>query len=418
VYLPRFQASPALARGKKRLPDLDKHEHLAGSPSLPARHPHGDGETAGRARRPASRCINAPRSTSVSPSPPPAEAEAEAAQSPAAASHSSNDALYPDRLSRRPRLRSGGECDHQPRLPPPPPPRDGPPSFSPPPPPPPPPPPSCPLTRETVGIELHASCNATNVAQLTAALEDTKQLAQTARQYLHERGRSDAVFRKYFGANATTAPVVGLFDNIAHAAKPGVLLRCDDIDGNCARNQSWAGHWRGSNATAETVICDTSYIKRQRLAQVCSQGYTVAGSRTNVYWASDMLHRCVLPGCCPPSPPLTPPAPPDSLFHVPNTSEDAIHHTADGYANSLELATHGDGEAAHNSDSLIYFALEVYALRVAVPGVGCLGDVAPAAPSSSAHAAPSPTAAVPPPPVTTTEPAGGCHTHADGVVHC
>ncbi|KAI5856876.1 putative peptidase family-domain-containing protein [Tricharina praecox] len=254
---------------------------------------------------------------------------------------------------------------------------------------------SLPAHTPVIGPQLHATCNSTNTAQLTAALQDTAELSLVARQYLLENGRTDPVFTKYFGVNGTTAPVVGVFDNIVSANKPGVLFRCDDVDGNCARDATWAGHWRGSNATSETVICDTSYVKRLRLAQMCTQGYTVAGSKTNVFWASDLLHR---------------------LFHVPSVSEDAIHHTADGYAETLELATHEDGEAVHNSDSLLYFALEVYALRVSVPGVGCLGTAVAKKPSPMTTAIATPAAATTL--ATTTMPKKECHTHADGAVHC
>jgi hypothetical protein len=55
-------------------------------------------------------------------------------------------------------------------------------------------------------------------------------------------------------------------------------------------------------------------------------------------------------------------------------SEKRIKHIAgaDGYDGSLELATAGDQRTVENSDSLQYFALEVFAERVAEPGVGCL----------------------------------------------
>lgn len=58
---------------------------------------------------------------------------------------------------------------------------------------------------------------------------------------------------------------------------------------NC--DTGWAGHWRGSNATEETVICDLSFHIRWSLDAMCSRGYTVAGWPTNTYWASDLMHR-------------------------------------------------------------------------------------------------------------------------------
>ena len=102
---------------------------------------------------------------------------------------------------------------------------------------------------------------------------------------------------------------------------------------------------------------------------MCGLGYTVAGYKTNFYWASDLLHR---------------------LFHIPKVGEGAVEHYAGDYSEVLELAkTHSD-EAVRNSDTLQYFALEVYAYDIAVPGVGCAGQ--PPAKSSSSAVAALPTA--------------------------
>lgn len=115
----------------------------------------------------------------------------------------------------------------------------------------------------------------------------------------------------------------------------------------------WAGHWRGENATSETVICELSYTTRRPLSTMCSQGYTVSGSETNTFWAGDLLHR---------------------LYHVPAIGQGLIEHYADGYSGVLELAEGNRTEAVHDSETLQYFALEVYAYDVAVPGVGCVGE--------------------------------------------
>ena len=84
-------------------------------------------------------------------------------------------------------------------------------------------------------------------------------------------------------------------------------------------------------------------------------------------------------------------------------------------------------DAARNSASLYYFALEAWAVDVAVPGEGCPGKVAEkesttvepvVSATPTATAAPEVTGV--PEPVVTEAPAGGqnCHTHDDGVVHC
>ncbi|TGZ80944.1 zincin [Ascodesmis nigricans] len=201
------------------------------------------------------------------------------------------------------------------------------------------------------GIEIHDSCNSSQVHQLTAGFADAHELALNARDHLLNKGRDDPIYRRYFG-DASSAEVIGWYDRILYANKTGVIFRCDDPDGQCAHEKTWAGHYRGSNATSETVICDNSYLKRQRLEQMCTQGYNVSGGNTNLFWASDLMHR---------------------LFHIPAVTEEAVGHYADEFDTSIELAKKNATVAVRNSDSLQYFALEVYAFDVAVPGEGCLG---------------------------------------------
>ena len=98
---------------------------------------------------------------------------------------------------------------------------------------------------------------------------------------------------------------------------------------------------------------------------MCAYGYTVAGSGTTLYWASDLLHR---------------------LYHTSKIGEDVIDHYADEYAECLELAVHSPAEAVRNSATLRYFALDAYAYDVALPGEGCTGaPLDPAAEQGDAH---------------------------------
>lgn len=107
------------------------------------------------------------------------------------------------------------------------------------------------------------------------------------------------------------------------------------------------------------------------------------------------------------------------MFHLPSVSEGIIDHISDGYINTLELATGVNyTEAARNSASLQYFALEAYAYDIAVPGEGCVGKPVEDEPVSSAATASATTAIAAP--VKTDAPAQGkeCHTHDDGTEHC
>ncbi|KAH6644301.1 putative peptidase family-domain-containing protein [Boeremia exigua] len=227
---------------------------------------------------------------------------------------------------------------------------------------------------------IHASCNATQHQYIRNGLDETLTICRQARDHILRWGNSSAIYQKYFG-NAPTGEPIGWFTKIVDGDKSDVLFRCDDPDQNCATQSNWAGHWRGVNASSETVICDRSYELRRPLEGMCMFGYDVANGATNFYWGSDLLHR---------------------LLHIPSVGEGIVEHYggADEYPGVLALAESNPTEAVRNSDTLQYFALEVYAHDVAVPGIGCAGHyrevsstTAPAASASSASASASSTVA-------------------------
>ncbi|CAO2654034.1 Nn.00g107670.m01.CDS01 [Neocucurbitaria sp. VM-36] len=203
---------------------------------------------------------------------------------------------------------------------------------------------------------IHASCNATQHAYIKSGLQETITLCRQARDHILRWGNTSEIYQKYFG-NAPTGEPLGWFTKIVDGDKSDVLFRCDNVDGNCGQ-EGWAGHWRGSNATSETVICDLSYELRRPLEGMCMFGYDVANGATNTYWASDLLHR---------------------LLHIPKVGEGVVsHYGHEGkYAGVISLAKENATYAVRNSDTLQYFALEVYAHDIAVPGVGCPGVYTP-----------------------------------------
>lgn len=116
---------------------------------------------------------------------------------------------------------------------------------------------------------------------------------------------------------------------------------------------AWAGHWRGENATSETVICDLSFEIRRPLSSVCGLGFTVASSPLNTFWATDLLHR---------------------ILHVPDISEGIVDHYAEDYHDALHQAKEDPALSQIDSDVLQYFAIDVFAYDVAAPGIGCTGE--------------------------------------------
>ncbi|OTA52379.1 major allergen Asp F2 [Hypoxylon sp. EC38] len=238
---------------------------------------------------------------------------------------------------------------------------------------------------------IHSSCNATERALLSRGLGDAIKLADHAKQHVLRFGNSSDFYVKYFGASPT-AEVIGWYDRIVSADRGGIWFRCDDIDGNC-QQEGWGGHWRGENATLETVICPLSYTTRMPLEGLCGYGYSVASGKLNFYFGSDLIHR---------------------LYHLPAIGEGIVEHYADTYEECLELAINNPAEAVRNSHTLQYFALDVYAFDIAVPGEGCTGRPL----ESESPTAPLPTATSSPSTSSTSTAATECHTHADGTEHC
>ncbi|RDB17278.1 Antigen 1 [Hypsizygus marmoreus] len=253
----------------------------------------------------------------------------------------------------------------------------------------------------TKNIGIHPSCNATQTRQLKKALADTYEIVNVARKYVLANGPEDLLYKKYFG-DGDYISVLGAFDGILVSNKEGVLLRCDNIDGNCDQ-EGWAGHWRGTNATSETVICDLSFEIRRPLEQFCGFGYTVSNDSASYYFATDLMHR---------------------LYHIPVITYAKVGHYADSYDECLELAVHNSTWTPFNTHTLQYFAADVYGQEVGAPGIGCSGEsalhdhghepvttTAPASTSAASQTTQRSSSAA-------TTAASSCHTHADGEVHC
>ncbi|RMZ82563.1 hypothetical protein DV738_g1470, partial [Chaetothyriales sp. CBS 135597] len=204
---------------------------------------------------------------------------------------------------------------------------------------------------------LHKSCNTTQAHLLAKGLNETIELVTVARDHVLKYANKSELYRKFFG-NRPPYEVIGAYELVINGDKSDVLFRCDNPDGNCVF-PDWGGHWRGENGSSETVICDLSYQTRKTLDYMCMLGYTVSGAPANTFWASDLLHR---------------------LFHLPSMGWEYVEHYADDYAEVIDLAANEtSSESTHDSDTLQFFALEVYAHEIAVPGIGCAGTTQPEA---------------------------------------
>ena len=99
-----------------------------------------------------------------------------------------------------------------------------------------------------------------------------------------------------------------------------------------------------------------SFTSRWPLAGLCGYGYHVAAEPTTAYFASDLMHR---------------------VYHTTKLGQGVVGHYADTYQECLQLAIDSPEEAVRNSATLRYFALDVYAYDIAVPGEGCTGEPGP-----------------------------------------
>ena len=141
-------------------------------------------------------------------------------------------------------------------------------------------------------VEIHQSCNSTQAIQLGKALEDANKFTENARDYLLRAGVEDDLVKKYFGTDlepSNSAVAAGIFDSLERGDKAGAILRCDDPDQMCATHSNYAGHWRGSNGTLETVICPLSYSTRIPIENVCALGHVTSDASTTKFWGIDLM---------------------------------------------------------------------------------------------------------------------------------
>ncbi|GJN89131.1 hypothetical protein Rhopal_002105-T1 [Rhodotorula paludigena] len=242
-------------------------------------------------------------------------------------------------------------------------------------------------------------------------LNEMRDIAEHAHDRILRLGEYDPLYVKYFG-NASSAAASGIYAQIRWGNKAredgnDVLIRCDDPDGNCAlfadTPAPWAGHWRGNNATQETVICDATYTGRSFLSTMCWDGQEIGVGKAAQWFAGDLT---------------------------------------DGYPELLALAANNDSSTVYNQATLQWYALDAWAHDKAFPPNGCTGEHAHEAQeshddshggtSSSAAASSTQAAASSTSDAATSIPTAhevgshgdsssagqDCHSHASGEIHC
>ncbi|CAO1626244.1 unnamed protein product [Jaminaea pallidilutea] len=246
---------------------------------------------------------------------------------------------------------------------------------------------SAPAHREiAVDFPIHQSCNQSQQLQLRRGFFDMKRLLREAADHILLHGNQSELFTVYFGAEANPATPLGIFERILSSDKSDTLFRCDDPDQNCATQDGWNGHWRGNNATGETVICDLSFHTRLPIEKFCNDGFHLADDEVSIYWATDLFHRAM---------------------HLPQMTNDMVVHAADVFDDVLTLAATDPSKSVVNQHTLQNFAFEVFTRRH-VREDGCVRGESSSTGSTSSTA----------PAASTTAAAQDCHTHANGEIHC
>ncbi|KAK0560634.1 Prenylated Rab acceptor protein 1 [Tilletia horrida] len=249
-------------------------------------------------------------------------------------------------------------------------------------------------------IPIHESCNNSQRLQIERGFKELYTVSQAAADDIYRHGNTSELFKTYFGSEADPAVPIGIYERIINGDKTGTLFRCDDPDRNCETQPTYFGHWRGSNATGETVICENTFQGRKSIEAACGFGFQLARDNVNTFLGLDFLHR---------------------LLHLPTITNELVNHVADNYTDVLELARTNATFSVRNQHSIQNFAFEVWT-RANIDPNGCVGEPAPESEDdddTSGQATPSASATTSAPTTTSTGVSGqDCHSHADGSIHC
>lgn len=197
---------------------------------------------------------------------------------------------------------------------------------------------------------INNTCNASESSVLSSALHQAIEVSEHARQHLLRYGNSSDIFKKYFGHNPPFIPL-GVYDFLSNGNKGNFTFGCQDFEKKC--NSTTSGFYVYKKS--QIVVCSNAYKNRLRSNEICSSGYTIAGDSPSDTWAGYILEQ---------------------LLDIENNGDTGLGNYEKSYNGVIELPKKNQTErAVKNKNSLIYFALEAWAHDIAVPGVGCPGNM-------------------------------------------
>lgn len=193
------------------------------------------------------------------------------------------------------------------------------------------------------------NCNATQTKMINKYYQDMLEVASIARTHLINND-VDETFEHWFGSEGNPLTVLGVIDNIVEGNKDGALYRCDDVDGSCASHlTSWPGYHR-ENATQETVLCDLFFTSKKPIEDMCVIG-NITEVTPKIFAGIDLFHR---------------------FLHIESINKGFVGEYSETMEEIVDYAQNNATYAVLNTDSVLYYIAEAYALEL-TPG-GCLGD--------------------------------------------
>ncbi|WWD19973.1 hypothetical protein CI109_104446 [Kwoniella shandongensis] len=198
------------------------------------------------------------------------------------------------------------------------------------------------------------SCNTTQKELIAEGLEQTLILVDHARDHLRRFG-NDSHFQTWFGNNNDPNTIQGLYDRIVSGDKGNISFTCDDVDNTCNGKYGIIPGYFSSSIPELTVVCPTYYLSKKPLAELCTEGQTISSQGSESTDGSWFFHR---------------------LLHLPIASGGHLSDVVDTANEAVELA-HGvnASQAIRSIHTIQYYALDVYAQDILLPGEGCLGDI-------------------------------------------
>ncbi|WVF69441.1 hypothetical protein IAT40_004218 [Kwoniella sp. CBS 6097] len=197
------------------------------------------------------------------------------------------------------------------------------------------------------------SCNTTQLELIGEGLAQVQKLAEHSRDHLRRYG-NDTIFQTWFGKENDPNTLQGLFDRIVSGDKGNVSFTCDDVDNTCNGKYGVIPGYFSSSTPELTVVCPTYYLSKTPLDELCTADKTIASQGSEATDGGWFLHR---------------------LLHLPISSGGLLHDVVDTAHEAVELAKGVNAsQAIHNIHTVQYYALDVYASDILLPGEGCLGD--------------------------------------------